>query len=273
MITSDVRMAPGKVGARGATGQARPYLIVPRIWKDGDRPPVAACLDAAASSGAGVLVGDLGGLALALQAGLEIVTDLSIPVFNDAAALLLLQQGAGRLTLSPELNREQLQRLAFRATPHLELIVHGTMPLMVSEHCPLGAQAAGGKRCPQRCRRGACFLKDRQGYRFPLQFDEHCRMTLYNARELCLIEHLDDIIQDGYGAIRLELRSSEAKRVLGITKIYREACDRIRSGDWTRSAGRQAWEQLDQLSTQGLTRGHYLRGVLRPASETGGQKP
>jgi putative protease len=87
-------------------------------------------------------------------------------------------------------------------------------------------------------------------------------MTLYNARELCLIEHLGDIIQDGYGSLRLDLRSREAKAVREITGIYKRALEAMPAGRWSSGTARQAWEQLDRLSVQGLTRGHYLRGVI-----------
>jgi len=40
---------------------------------------------------------------------------------------------------------------------------------------------------------GECFLKDRRGYLFPVVSDESCRMTIYNSRELCLIEYLAEI--------------------------------------------------------------------------------
>ena len=249
----------------------RAYLIIPRIWKQGERPGVDEWLDTAVRLQAdGVVAGDLGGLELALQSGLETVTDLSIPVFNDLAIQLLLRQGAARLTLSPELNREQLRNLRYRGAPCLEMVVHGTLPLMVSEHCPVGAvtqvpRPEGTRRgdcCPGNCSRTPCFLEDRQGYRFPLQLDEHCRMTLYNARELCLIEHLGDIIQDGYGSLRLDLRSREANAVREITRVYGQALKDLRAGAWNGSAARQAWERLDRLSLQGLTRGHYLRGVI-----------
>lgn len=243
-------------------GGARACLIVPRIWKEGERSGVEAWLEAAAGWQVdGVVPGDPGGLALALQSGLQAVVDFSVPVFNDAAIQLLLRQGATRLTLSPELNRDQLRRLSFLGAPCLELVVHGTLPLMVSEHCVVEA-AAPGAACSRACRGRSRFLADRRGYRFPLQLDEHCRTTLYNSRELCLIEHLDDIIQDGYGCLRLELRSHEAGEVREITRIYRRALSAAGSGDWGGSAARQARESLERLSLQGLTRGHYLRGVI-----------
>ena len=142
------------------------------------------------------------------------------------------------------------------------MVVHGKLPLMVSEHCLVGAVTGTGDRCPQTCRRTPCFLEDRQGYRFPLQLDEHCRMTLYNARELCLIEHLGDIIQDGYSSLRRDLRTHEAKAVREITGIYGHALRDLLAGAWNGNAARQAWGRLDRLSIRGMTRGHYLRGVI-----------
>jgi len=248
-------------------GNVKAYLILPRIWKD-DQPGGAVewLARAVRLQVDGVVAGDLGGLELALQSGLETVTDFSVPVFNDLAIQLLLQRGASRLTLSTELNREQLRGLRFRGAPCLEMVLHGALPLMISEHCPVGAVTGApsedGDRCPGVCRRTACFLEDRQSYRFPLQLDEHCRMTLYNARELCLIEHLGDIIQDGYGSLRLDLRSHEAKVVREITRIYSDALKALLTGAWSGSAALQAWEQLDRFSGSGLTRGHYLRGIM-----------
>ncbi len=250
---------------------ARACLIIPRIWKDDQPSGAVEWIDAAVRLQVdGVVAGDLGGLDLAIKSGLETATDLSIPVFNDLAVQLLLRQGAQRLTLSTELNGEQLRRFSYRGASCLELVVHGTLPLMISEHCPLGTATDKGDRCPSLCRSSDCQLKDRQGYLFPLQLDEHCRMTLYNARELCLIEHLDDIIQDGYGVLRLELRSHQAGEVLEITGVYRWALDLLSTGDWNKSMGKQAWERLNRLSPQGLTRGHYLRGVLA-GPERGGE--
>jgi putative protease len=253
---------------------------MPRIWKEDERSGVVELLRAAVSLQVdGVMAGDPGGVAMSIQSGLQTVTDFSIPVFNDLAIQHLLRQGVTRMTLSPELNREQLQNIRFRGASCLELVVHGSLPMMVSEHCTAGAVIQGselpqqvpgrGDRCSGLCRETPCFLNDRQGYRFPLQFDEHCRITLYNARELCLIGHLDDIIQVGYASLRLDLRSHEAQDVREITRIYRHALEKMLGNNWNSVTARQAWEQLEPLSVQGLTRGHYLRGVLEQTAARG----
>jgi putative protease len=209
----------------------------------------------------GVLAGDLGGCLLSLEEDLRVVTDFSVPVFNDAAVNTLLEAGVSRLTLSPELNRKQLHQLTFKGTGLLELIVHGALPLVISEHCVLGAASGGKGKCGALCNR-SFFLKDRLGYLFPLVSDESCRMTIYNSRELCLIEHFTEIMETGYDILRLELRPSSAEHVRQVTGIYRRACDAVQAGDWGAGKAKSIWEELSELSLAGLTRGHYLRGVV-----------
>ncbi len=238
------------------------YLILPRIWQEKDRGFTEEMLWRASELGVdGVLVGDLGGLHLALDSGLEVVTDFSLPAFNDPAVSLLFDLGVSRVTLSPELNREQLQNLSFRETGKLELLVHGVVPVMISEHCVLGA-VTGENPCRRACEKLTVYLKDRKGYLFPLVFDQHCRMTIYNARELCLVEYFKEIVEGGYGALRLELRWHQPRQVKQITSIYRRALEAVNSGLWSQFMGERLWTTLSQVSPLGLTRGHYLRGVL-----------
>lgn len=243
------------------------FLIMPRIWQERQEKLAMKVLEHAQTFVAdGVLAGDMGGCFLSLQEDLRVATDFSVPVFNDAAAYMLLEAGVSRMTLSPELNRKQLQHLNFKGTGLLELIVHGALPLVISEHCVLGAAAGGKDKCGALCRKTA-YLKDRLGYLFPLVSDESCRMTIYNSRELCLIEHLAEIIGAGYDILRLELRPSPAEHVRKVTSIYRRACDAVQDGDWGPGGARSVWEELSEQSLSGLTRGHYLRGVLQVDEE------
>lgn len=242
------------------------YLMLPRIWQESQEKVVIKYLELAKTLAAdGVLAGDLGGCYYALQDNLKVVADFSLHVFNDSAADLLLQAGVSRLTLSPELNRRQLKGFAFKGSGSLELIIHGALPLVISEHCIPGALAGGKGKCSFPCKR-SCFLKDRRGYLFPVVSDESCRMTIYNSRELCLIEYLAEITTEGYDILRLELRPYPAEHVLKVTSLYRRALTAAAHGEWDRRKAKTAWEELAELSQSGLTRGHYLRGVLQDDS-------
>jgi putative protease len=245
---------------------AAPYLMLPRIWQEGQEKVITKYLEhAKALAAEGVLAGDLGGCYYALQDDLRVVADFSLPVFNDPAADLLLKAGVSRITLSPELNRRQLKGFAFKGSGSLEMIIHGALPLVISEHCIPGALAGGKGICSFPCRR-SCFLKDRRGYLFPVVSDESCRMTIYNSRELCLIEQLAEITADGYYILRLELRPYPAEHVFKVTSLYCRALTAAAYGEWNHRKAISVWEELAELSQSGLTRGHYLRGVLQDDS-------
>ena len=245
---------------------AASYLVLPRIWQENQEKVVMKYLELAKDFAAdGVLAGDLGGCYYALQDNLRVVADFSLPVFNDPAADLLLKAGVSRMTLSPELNRRQLKGFAFKGSGSLEMVIHGALPLVISEHCIPGAMAGGKGKCAFPCKQ-SCFLKDRRGYFFPVVSDESCRMTIYNSRELCLIEHLAEIITDGYDILRLELRPYPAEHVYLVTSLYRRALTAAACGEWDHRKARSAWDELAEVSQFGLTRGHYLRGVLQDDS-------
>ena len=246
--------------------KAQAWLVIPRIWPEHESNFVENILQQAGDLGAdGVLAGDLGGLQLAVQAGLTVGTDFSVPVFNDPAAMLLLDRGLSRVTLSPELNREQLANLRLHGSPRLEMLVHGALPLMISEHCVIGAVTGQDGQCNHACSSKECYLRDRKGYIFPIHSDKHCRMTLYNARDLCLIEQLDEILGSGQSAVRLELRAAQAEQVRRITDIYRRNCQLYLTGGWDQTSGKRAWDDLLAVAAQGMTRGHYLRGIINEA--------
>jgi putative protease len=96
---------------------------------------------------------------------------------------------------------------------------------------------------------------DEKGYVFPLQMDTDCRMHLLNSSELCMLDHIPDIVRTGVSSIRIEARAVESDRAGEITRLYRTALD----GCSARGEGvRMTCKDL----TGKYTTGHYRRGVL-----------
>lgn len=223
----------------------------------------------------GWLVGNPGGLQLLSEAKVNghIYADYPLNCFNRYTVQGLLELKLHQITLSPELNYEQLKRLD---TPmeQLEVMVHGAWPLMVSEHCVVGARqgnCAGQKICQAACRGQKFYLRDRLGYRFPLEMDEHCRMYIYNPKTLDLLDQLERVAELGVGSVRLEVRREAAPYVQQVVQIYRQELDRL-SGARGKGRGAKAEpgfaplaenrEKLQRLIPEGLTRGHFYRGVI-----------
>jgi len=70
--------------------------------------------------------------------------DFSLNVFNHESANYLAEAGVSQVTLSPELTLEQIRMLVPALPVPAEVIVHGALPLMVSEYCAAGSQLGGG---------------------------------------------------------------------------------------------------------------------------------
>ncbi|MDD4775301.1 MAG: U32 family peptidase [Syntrophomonas sp.] len=185
--------------------------------------------------------------------------DYNMNVFNPYTLRMLVAKGAAGITLSPELSWKQLA--AFPDLSQAELLVHGELILMQSQHCLIGpVRAPGPPACEWACRRGDYSLQDQRGYSFPLETDSDCRQYIFNSRPLCLMEDLDRILDLHPAAIRIEARRERPGQVRALTSLYREALDALQAG--RRPTLKKYQQRLAAVSTGGFTKGHYFRGVL-----------
>jgi putative protease len=230
------------------------YLDTPRIVKNGEMDPVREILSNAKTSGAdGVLVSNLGVFKLAKHAGLAIIADSPLNVFNQQSLEFFLNQGAAMTVLSPELTLGQVKQITPSGT--VECIVHGRLTLMESEHCLVGGILGGADACTSPCKNGEFELVDEKGYAFPIRMDSNCRTHLLNSKELCLLEDIPEIIKTGVSSIRIDAGTLEPVHIEKITKAYRNALDRcFEEGEYVRRSCKDI--------TEGHTKGHYFRGVL-----------
>jgi len=242
------------------------WLLTPRIWHPRERSSVLSQLETGFSAGAnGVMVANLGTLELVLREfpQARVWADYPLNLYNDQAILFLSDRGVYGFCLSPELNLGQIRQMQCTKRFEVECVIHGQIPLMVSEHCTIGA-ALGGRApsnpCRKVCRQGRYGLLDRKGYIFPVEVDRQCRMYIFNSKELCLAENITDIMQAGVSMVRVEARTREDHYIRRVTAAYRailEAPDEMKA-----RIGAAQMQSLAELSPQGFTKGHYFRGVL-----------
>lgn len=193
-----------------------------------------------------------------------IYPDFSLNVFNWAAAVFLWETGAAQVTLSPELTTQQIQEICYFAPAlplSVEVLVHGAIPLLVSEHCVVGSLLSCGKRCAGACAGRYFGLKDRKGIVFPLEMDCFGRMHLFNSRDLCMIGDLDWLIDFGVTSLRIEARRGGADYVRDVVRAYRLVLDEFPE-TLPEDSLAETKGTLAKHSPDGFTRGHYYRGVL-----------
>ncbi|MGE5576743.1 MAG: DUF3656 domain-containing U32 family peptidase [Syntrophothermus sp.] len=193
------------------------------------------------------------------QLEIPVHADFTLNPFNRLTLAFLAKEGVFQAALSPELTLAQVRELATAAPVPVECLIQGPLPMMVSAHCTIGGVLGGRSRntgCSAPCLKGTFGLKDRLGLVFPLATDQTCRMHIFNPKELCMIEHLPAFREAGVRSLRIDGRIRDAGYVEKATSLYRMALDD--AGEASLEAMRQ---ELERISPNGLTKGHYFRGV------------
>ncbi|MCL2766662.1 MAG: U32 family peptidase, partial [Peptococcaceae bacterium] len=258
IITPEIIKAAGNTCR---TAGVKLLLSAPRIIKDRELTDYNYFLESLRGFIDGVLVTGLGQLNILRETtDILIHGDYSLNVFNRESALFLMEAGIDRVTLSPELTMEQLSSLAASVPVATEVLVHGAIPLMVSEHCPLSSILGESKNCNQPCRVGSYGLRDRKNIVFPLEMDQYCRMHLFNSKDLCVINDVGKIAFSGVTSIRIEARRANHGYVGAAVKAYRAAIENLPIGLEETDLVRIN-ERLAKHSPAGFTKGHYYRGV------------
>ena len=174
------------------------------------------------------------------------VTDYSLNVVNAESCRQLHELGAKRITLSYELNRNQISNLveAYRDAnggyPALEMIVYGRAPLLFTKYCPLKKMGQCGL-----CKKNSYELKDEYG-EFPVLSHDDCTTTILNGKILNLLDEMTSV--NGVEAFRLNFTiesADEVKRIIGTAQ-------KKLAGSLEKSVFRQKTD----------TRGHFNKEIL-----------
>lgn len=195
--------------------------VLPRIIWDGEWSAVERELRLCRSIGCtAALVGNIGQIEPVKKLEMEIFGDFGLNVFNSDALDVLRDCGISRQTLSFELRFAQLRDMA--KPIETELIAAGRLPLMLTENCMMTGKRGGCRRDGNGvCSRGAYYLTDRMGKKFPIFREEHCRNTLYNSQPLALDKKEYDGLGVTYARIILTDETPERAR-----RLVQELCTR-----------------------------------------------
>lgn len=180
-----------------------------------------------------LIVADIGVLMEAKRVVPEVEVHISTQtgVVNYLTARELFYMGAKRVVLARELSFEDICTIRENTPPELEIetFVHGAMCMSFSGRCLLsnyilGRDANRGE-CAQPCRWGYHLMEEkRPGQYFPIYEDEKGTYIL-NAKDLCMIEHIDKLAQCGITSLKIEGRAKSFYYVAVVTNAYRQALD------------------------------------------------
>ncbi len=181
---------------------------LPRIVHDGEMNAIRESLRIVRAQGVRqVLVGNLGLLIPAREAGMEIRGDFGLNIYNSLAMQTLRELELRSATLSFEMTLPQVRDIS-KAVP-CELLAYGRLPLMVTENCLFK-----GKTGECACHMGAAKLVDKTGAEFPVIRDGNsCRSVLLNGKKLNWLDRQNDLARLGLWAMRLHFTTENPKEV------------------------------------------------------------
>ena len=180
-----------------------------------------------------LIVADIGVMMLCRREipQMELHISTQTGVVNHLTAAELYRMGAKRVVLARELSLEEIRRIRQNTPPELEIeaFVHGAMCMSFSGRCVLSNYLAGRDanrgECAQPCRWNYYLMEEkRPGEFFPI-FEEEDGTYILNAKDLCMIEYLDQLADAGVGSFKIEGRAKSFYYVATITNAYRCAVE------------------------------------------------
>ena len=186
----------------------------------------------------GLIISDLGVLALAKRYAPHAAVHISTQagVLNAQAARMFHDLGAKRVVLAREMSLAQIAQLRARAPKELELetFCHGAMCVSFSGRCVISdyltGRAANQGACAQPCRWKYKLMEEkRPGELFDITEDGGT--YLYNSRDMCMIDHVPELIEAGVASLKIEGRTKSAYYAAAVTNAYRHAVDAALAGE------------------------------------------
>ena len=185
-----------------------------------------------------LIVADLGAFTLAGKYAPHCQRHISTQqsIANYECARAWHDRGAQRVVLARELNLEEIQEIRAKTPKELEIETfgHGAMCVSYSGRCLLSNYMTGRDSnrgaCAQPCRYQYALMEEkRPGEYFPVYEDEKGTYIL-NSRDMCMIDHLDDLMDACVDCIKIEGRAKSAYYAAIVTGAYRHVIDDLTAG-------------------------------------------
>lgn len=158
-------------------------------------------------------------------------------VVNYQTAIELYKMGAKRVVLAREVGLEDIREIRRRipADMEIETFVHGAMCVSFSGRCLISeyltGRGANRGECAQPCRWSYYLMEEKRPNQFFKVFEDERGSYILNSRDMCMIDHLDDLIDAGVTSFKIEGRAKSAYYVALTVNAYRAALDSYLKGE------------------------------------------
>ena len=242
----------------------RVHVTVNTMPRNGEVERLPAYLEQLDAAGVDALIlADLGAFTLAgkyaPRCERHVSTQQSIGNYETARAWYDL--GARRVVLARELSLAEIAEIRAKTPPELELetFCHGAMCVSYSGRCLLSNYMTGRDSnrgaCAQPCRYQYALVEEkRPGEYFPV-FEDEKGTYILNSRDMCMIDHLDAVMDAGIDCLKIEGRAKSGYYAAIVTGAYRHVLDDAAAGRPVDPAWR---DEVEHVSHRPYSTGFYF---------------
>lgn len=243
------------------------YLTLNIFAHNADIQPLEAYLEKIKNLDIDAFIVSDPGILLLLKeriSGAEVHLSTQANMTNYKTAQFWADQGVSRIVLARELTFEEIRELRERMDPSIELeaFVHGAMCISYSGRCLLSnfmiERDANRGQCAHPCRWKYQLVEEqRPGEYYPVEEDERGTYIM-NSRDLCMIEHIPELIGAGIASLKIEGRMKSSFYVATIVGAYRSAIDAWYENPQIYQFDEKWMKELKKVSHREFTTGFYF---------------
>ncbi len=171
------------------------------------------------------------------------------------------RQGVTRVNLARELSFSEIEYIKKRADAEIEIFVHGAMCISYSGRCLLSNylthRDSNLGECSQPCRWKYSLMEEsRSGTYYPI-FEDDRGSYILSSEDLCLIEHIPELINASIDSFKIEGRMKGINYVGNVVRIYRQAINEYLNCHEKYEFKKYWLEELKKVSHRNYTTGFF----------------
>ena len=150
---------------------------------------------------------------------------------NYGTYLFWYQQGAKRVVSARELSLKEIREIRARIPEDMEIesFMHGAMCISYSGRCLLSnfftGRDANQGACTHPCRWKYSIVEETRPGEYMQLYENERGTYIFNSKDLCMIEHIPELIDAGIDSFKIEGRMKTALYVATVARTYRKAID------------------------------------------------
>ncbi|MGN1093255.1 MAG: U32 family peptidase [Monoglobaceae bacterium] len=200
----------------------------------------------------------------------EIAPELDIHVSTQAnnvnyrSARKWYEMGAKRVILAREMSLGEISEIRERTDSNLELeaFVHGAMCISYSGRCLLSNYMSGRDSnqgaCAHPCRWKYYLMEEQRPGEYMPVYENERGTFIYNSKDLCMIEHIDKLVECGLSSFKIEGRVKSEFYVATVVAAYRQAIDSYIADPQNWRFKQEWYDELKKVSHRDYTTGFYF---------------